>query len=68
MTEWDQLSPFELSVSGGGVEQPTSTISAIAGKKAFIIIKLPSGLQVSLIIYIGIVADILRISLSLYKL
>jgi len=40
------------------VEQPTSTISAIAGKKAFIIIKLPSGLQVSLIIYIGIVADI----------
>ncbi|MCH6430153.1 hypothetical protein MMN56_21350 [Escherichia coli] len=45
-----------------------STISAIAGKKAFIIIKLPSGLQVSLIIYIGIVADILRISLSLYKL
>ena len=54
--------------TGGGVEQPTSTISAIAGKKAFIIIKLPSGLQVSLIIYIGIVADILRISLSLYKL
>ena len=50
------------------LEQPTSTISAIAGKKAFIIIKLPSGLQVSLIIYIGIVADILRISLSLYKL
>ncbi|MKC68460.1 hypothetical protein DU061_26720, partial [Salmonella enterica subsp. enterica] len=54
--------------TGDGVEQPTSTISAIAGKKAFIIIKLPSGLQVSLIIYIGIVADILRISLSLYKL
>ncbi|EIH12146.1 hypothetical protein EC990741_4000 [Escherichia coli 97.0259] len=57
--------------TGGGVEQPTSaisTISAIAGKKEFIIIKLPSGLQVSLIIYIGIVADILRISLSLYKL
>ena len=54
--------------TGDGVEQPTSTISAIAGKKEFIIIKLPSGLQVSLIIYIGIVADILRISLSLYKL
>ncbi|MFP1453174.1 hypothetical protein ACLB1N_25875 [Escherichia coli] len=54
--------------TGDGEQQPTSTISAIAGKKAFIIIKLPSGLQVSLIIYIGIVADILRISLSLYKL
>ncbi len=50
--------------TGDGVEQPASTISAIAGKKAFIIIKLPSGLQVSLIIYIGIVADILRISLA----
>ena len=41
-------------------------VSEGADMAKFIIIKLPSGLQVSLIIYIGIVADILRISLSLY--
>ena len=45
-----------------------ASLELFEGGDAFIIIKLPSGLQVSLIIYIGIVADILRISLSLYKL